>query len=52
MTLHHQLIFRAVHTLPWGTLESEEIEVEVTEALGKVCYSSENVVIMYLSENG
>jgi len=26
---------RAVHTQPWGTLESEEIEVEVTEALGK-----------------
>ena len=43
LTLHNYLIFRAVHTLPWGTLESEEIEVEVTEALGKVC-SSQNVV--------
>jgi len=26
---------RAVHNLPWGTLESEEVLVEVTEPLGK-----------------
>ena len=30
------LLFRAVHNLPWGTLESEEVLVEVTEPLGKV----------------
>ena len=30
------LLFRAVHNLPWGTLESEEALVEVTEPLGKV----------------
>jgi len=28
-------LIRAVHTLPWGTLESEEVEVEVKEPLGK-----------------
>ena len=30
------LLFRAVHNLPWGTLESEEVLVEVKEPLGKV----------------
>ena len=34
--LYNCFISRAVHTLPWGTLESEEVEVEVTEPLGKV----------------
>ena len=34
ITINHA---RAVHTLPWGTLESEEVEVEVKEPLGKVC---------------
>ena len=35
-TPYNCFISRAVHTLPWGTLESEEVEVEVTEPLGKV----------------
>ena len=30
------LLSRAVHNLPWGTLESEEVLVEVKEPLGKV----------------
>ena len=39
------LLFRAVHNLPWGTLESEEVLVEVTEPLGKVSFIL-NITVM------
>ena len=39
------LLFRAVHNLPWGTLESEEVLVEVTEPLGKVSFII-NITVM------
>ena len=39
------LLFRAVHNLPWGTLESEEVLVEVTEPLGKVSFIIDKTVM-------